>query len=87
MNTFLSSFSRRNFLHSFTGTALASLLHRDASAATNPLAPKAAHHAAKAKAVIQIFCPGGLSHVDTWDYKPELAKRQGKPFQKVEICQ
>jgi hypothetical protein len=23
------------------------------------------HHAAKAKAVIQIFCPGGLSHVDS----------------------
>ncbi len=38
------------------------------------------HYAAKAKAVIQIFCPGGLSQVDTWDYKPELAKRQGKPF-------
>jgi len=52
----------------------------EAHAATNPLAPKAGHHPAKAKAVIQIFCPGGLSHVDTWDYKPELAKRQGKPF-------
>jgi hypothetical protein len=80
MDTLLSSSSRRNFLHSFTGTALASLLHRDASAATNPLAPKSSHHPAKAKAVIQIFCPGGLSHIDTWDYKPELAKRQGKPF-------
>jgi hypothetical protein len=52
----------------------------DAQGASNPLAPKAPHHPAKAKAVIQIFCPGGLSHVDTWDYKPELAKRQGKPF-------
>ncbi len=46
----------------------------------NPLSPKLPHHAAKAKAVIQIFCPGGLSHVDSWDYKPELAKRQGTPF-------
>ena len=37
-------------------------------------------HPAKAKAVIQIFCPGGISQVDTWDYKPELAKRNGTPF-------
>ncbi len=46
----------------------------------NPLAPKAPHHPAKAKAVIQIFCPGGLSHIDSWDYKPELTKRNGQPF-------
>ena len=71
--------TRRNFLQSLSGTALASLLHREAAAAS-PLAPKGGHHAAKARAVIQIFCPGGLSHVDTWDYKPELEKRQGKPF-------
>jgi hypothetical protein len=56
------------------------MLHRDAFASANPLSPKGGHHAAKAKAVIQIFCPGGLSHVDTWDYKPELEKRHGKPF-------
>ena len=57
------------------------MLHRDVGAASsNPLSPKGGHHAAKAKAVIQIFCPGGLSHVDTWDYKPDLEKRQGKPF-------
>ena len=72
--------SRRNLLGTLTGTALASLLHRDAEASTSSLTPKAGHHPAKARAVIQIFCPGGLSHVDTWDYKPELAKRQGKPF-------
>lgn len=72
--------TRRNFLHSLSGTALATLLHRDASAAGHPLAPKGGHHPAKAKAVIQIFCPGGLSHVDTWDYKPALEKRQGQPF-------
>ncbi len=55
-------------------------MHREAAAAGSPLAPKGGHHAAKARAVIQIFCPGGLSHVDTWDYKPELEKRRGKPF-------
>lgn len=81
MNRLMNSTTRRHFLHSFSGTALAAMLHRDARAASaNPLSPKGGHHAAKAKAVIQIFCPGGLSHVDTWDYKPELEKRQGKPF-------
>ena len=76
--------SRRDFLNTLGGgfgsVALASMLEQDAWAATNPLSPRKPHHAAKAKAVIQIFCPGGLSHVDTWDYKPELARRQGKPF-------
>ena len=75
--------SRRDFLWEvgggLCGVALATMMN-EAQAASTPLAPKAAHHPAKAKAVIQIFCPGGLSHVDTWDYKPELAKRQGKPF-------
>ena len=42
--------------------------------------PRAGHVSAKAKAVIHIFCPGGLSHVDTWDYKPELTRRTGTPF-------
>lgn len=37
-------------------------------------------HAASAKCVIQIFCSGGLSHVDTYDYKPELERRAGQPF-------
>jgi hypothetical protein len=77
------SVTRRDFLWEIGGglggVALAAMLN-EANAAPNPLAPKAGHHPAKAKAVIQIFCPGGLSHVDTWDYKPELAKRQGKPF-------
>jgi hypothetical protein len=75
--------NRRDFLARAGGglgaVALNSLLH-EAYAANNPLSPRGAHHPAKAKAVIQIFCPGGLSHIDTWDYKPELAARQGKPF-------
>ena len=75
--------SRRDFLHTlgggFGGLALAALLN-EAEAATNPLMAKAAHHPARAKSIIHIFCPGGLSHVDTWDYRPVLAERQGKPF-------
>src|SRR5580692_11470941 len=49
-----------------------------AATAANPLAPKIAHFPAKAKSVIWLFINGGPSHVDTWDYKPELAKRDGQ---------
>ena len=45
-----------------------------ADAAVNPLAPKNPPLPAKAKHVIHIFAAGGPSHVDTWDYKPALAK-------------
>jgi hypothetical protein len=86
----LRSVTRRNFLWELGGglggVALASLLSDDrllaaeATISGNPLAPKASHFPAKARAVIQIFCPGGMSQVDTFDYKPELARRAGQPF-------
>src|SRR6187401_2365241 len=47
----------------------------------NPLAPRVAHFPAKAKSVIWLFMNGGPSQVDTWDYKPELAKRDGKDLE------
>lgn len=50
------------------------LVGRDKSA----LAPKAPHFAPKAKRVIHLFMNGGPSHVDTFDYKPELNKRHGE---------
>ncbi len=43
-----------------------------------PLAPKQPHFAARAKRVIQLFMPGGPSQVDTFDYKPMLAKHAGE---------
>ena len=46
--------------------------------ALNPLAPKPQHFPGKAKRVIWLFINGGPSHVDTWDYKPELIKRDGQ---------
>lgn len=74
---------RRDFLQQmaggFGGMALAAMF-QEAEAASNPLMAKAAHHVARAKAVIHLFCPGGLSHVDSWDYRPELTRRQGQPF-------
>jgi hypothetical protein len=42
------------------------------------LVPKAPHFAPKAKRVIHLFMNGGPSHVDTFDYKPELNKRHGQ---------
>ena len=38
------------------------------------------HHPAKARRVLQIFCPGAASHIDLWDHKPELDKRDGQPM-------
>ncbi|HUQ70406.1 MAG TPA: DUF1501 domain-containing protein, partial [Planctomycetaceae bacterium] len=44
----------------------------------SPLKAKAPHFAAKAKRVIFLFMQGAPSHVDTFDYKPELIKSDGK---------
>ena len=49
-----------------------------------PLAPKAPHFSAKAKHVIQLFMPGGPSQVDTFDYKPEIAKHAGQRPESVD---
>ncbi len=48
----------------------------------DPLAPKVPHHAPKAKRIIFLFMQGGPSQVDTFDYKPMLAQRDGQqmPF-------
>ncbi len=46
----------------------------------HPLAAKAPHFAPKAKRVIMFFLTGGFSHVDTFDPKPELNKRNGEAF-------
>lgn len=58
--------------------ALLDLCHRDAVAANDPLAPKLTSHVPRAKAVISLFMHGGPSQVDTFDYKPMLAKYAGQ---------
>jgi hypothetical protein len=45
--------------------------------ASSPLLPKQPHFPVKAKAVIHLFATGAPSHLDTFDYKPELKKRDG----------
>ncbi len=49
-----------------------------------PNARRAPLFAPKAKRVLQIFCSGACSHLDTWDYKPELIKRDGQPLPSTE---
>jgi Protein of unknown function (DUF1501) len=48
-----------------------------AQKATNPLTPKVPHHTQKAKNVIFLFMAGGPSHMELFDYKPQLAKFDG----------
>ncbi len=80
---------RQLLLHTgagFGSLALGALLAeepRAAPPAAGPLAPKAPHFKARAKRVIFLFMPGGPSQVDTFDPKPELAKRNGKPSPKL----
>jgi len=62
----------------FGSLALAGLAAQSAAAGTNPLAPKKPHFPAKARRVIFLFMQGGVSHVDSFDYKPRLEKDDGK---------
>src|SRR6202162_2532004 len=75
--------SRRRFLQEaglgFGSLALASLLHQEAGG--NPLDTRPPHFPGKVKSIIWLFMTGGPSQVDTWDYKPELAKRDGQELQ------
>ncbi len=76
-----SLFDRRAMLSSFgsglAGIALGTLLGELEAKAAPARGP---HFAPKAKRVLEIFCPGGVSHMDTWDYKPALEKHHGQPM-------
>ena len=73
--------SRRDFLkytsNGFGMLALASMLTEETAAARKDR-PAGPHHPPRAKNVIFCFMDGGPSHVDSFDYKPELARQQGK---------
>ena len=81
--------NRRSFLSRASfglgTTALASLAKADwFSAASGPNSisglPGLPHLAAKAKRVIFLCMAGGPSHLETFDYKPELARLDGQPM-------
>jgi len=67
--------NRRDFLRfggtGLSGIALMSLLAEES---------RRARFTPKAKNVLVIFASGALSHIDAWDYKPELIKRHGQPL-------
>ena len=82
---------RRFFLRDSTiglgAIAAAALVHRDlraapasaeSSQAPHPLSARQPHHAAKAKQVIYMFQAGAPSHLELFDNKPELRKRDGQ---------
>ncbi len=87
---------RRNFFaqtaNSLSAVAMAALLddqkllageHSSDAPQVDPKRPHASrlgHYEAKAKNVLVIFCAGACSQLETWDYKPELAKRDGQPM-------
>ena len=81
-NRFSPLLSRREMLRTcsagFGNLALASLLADESQA--NPLASKPPHRTPRAKQVIFLFMHGGPSQVDTFDYKPLLARDHGKPL-------
>ena len=69
---------------SLAGVALSWLLARESPGApTNDgaAAPFGLHFPAKAKRVVQIFCSGGVSHLETFDPKPELERLHGKTLE------
>ncbi len=77
--------SRRRFLQDsacgFGALAFAGMgTGRALAASVDPLAPKLTHFAPKAKRVIFLFMQGGVSHVDSYDYKPLLFQQDGKMF-------
>jgi hypothetical protein len=91
--------SRRDFLWRYGGglggIALAHLLGQQGLLADAPERPRpelngGLHHRARATRVVQLFMSGAASQCDLFDYKPELIKRHGQPFdpgEKVELFQ
>ena len=88
-NTFCGQTNRREAIRhiggGFTSLALTGMLAKEGffpgsagAAAANPLAPKPQMMPAQAKSVIFLFMYGGPSHMDTFDYKPQLYPLDGK---------
>jgi len=82
----IAELTRRGFLDhiatGLTGVGLISLLAKSLPAEAEGWQPGrgVAHFPAKAKRVLQIFCPGAASHLDLWEHKPALEKWDGKPL-------
>ena len=83
------SVSRRDFLcrscNGIGALALANMLADDlaGSATANPMSPKPPHFERKAKRCIFLYMAGGVSQIDTFDYKPALQKYGGARLPKI----
>ncbi|MFM7741085.1 MAG: DUF1501 domain-containing protein, partial [Planctomycetota bacterium] len=87
-----SEIARRTFLKrsgiSLGGMALGSLLQQSAARANSKLVGddrwqgvlQPLHFAPRAKRVIWLYMAGGMSHLETFDFKPKLAELHGKPM-------
>src|SRR5690349_4932459 len=82
-----ASVNRREWLGtagSVGALALNWLLNQDTAVAAaseaTPYAAKPTHFAPRAKRVIHVCAFGGVSHLDTFDYKPVLAARHGEEY-------
>ena len=80
--------TRRSMIRSLVGGSLLVAGHpagaargESRPAGGDPLAPKPPHFAPRAKRVIFLNMSGGVSHVDSFDYKPKLIADHNKPFQ------
>src|SRR6266478_5365399 len=83
-----SNLTRRHFLADmgmgFTGAVLGAMLYKDGVArADDPRPDGRPHHAPRAKSVIWIFLCGGVSHVESFDVKPDLNKYSGKSIEET----
>jgi hypothetical protein len=86
----MSSIARRQFFqecgYGVGKIALASLLagasdvRAQTPASRNPLAPRPPHFRPRAKAVIHLFMAGAPSQLELFDYKPQLARLEGRPI-------
>ena len=83
----MSPTSRREFLskayNGIGAMALGGMLTHEARAAKNPFAPKSPHLPRKAKNCIFLFMQGGVSQMDSFEYKPALNKLHGKPLSRI----
>lgn len=62
------------------GNLAFSCLLGEQAAGSDPLLPQPTHFPSRAKRVIFLFMKGGPSHLDSFDYKPQLLKDDGKPL-------
>lgn len=78
----LQNLIARNASAAAAGGGVGNLLGNASAGAVNPLAARLPHLPPRAKRVIFLFMQGGVSHVDSFDYKPALFKQNGQsmPF-------